>query len=628
MFANLLNKVQKDVHKDIQQATNRRETRATEQVRQEEVKKGASSEEQTLTEEAVKRYIEKHVERNMRVTLDMAKRFFKNYKGTTNLRKWFLKHNDASRELEEILEEGPSRANKIKLAEQLYNPINTITKPNAVHQADLLFLPHDEDDLNEIDQNRHIDIQQYIEGSGLSFEDKEHLAPHRRVHTGLSGGAAKTRPQKRRAIPERDMTEVVVEPELKVPYKYCLTVVDVASRFKGAVPLKTKTAQSVYEGLWKIYKDSPMGWPSILQTDHGSEFVGLKKILRQSKTKIATAVQLEIPFYHLGFVENFNQKLTQKIFRAQREQELRTGATVRSWTAILPSILDDFNKIPQKAIGNLTPNEAMARPEVPQKPDGPPNDSNKLFEDWEKKYADKKHPLGTIVRHYIPKDQYQQTDGDRRIVKDSGNRRTGDPVWSIRKFKVVRTYKPKDMLCDDEGENCKKNRKALWMHDIWPVDRPLPENTGEWRPKGGPSKNHKEHFGFSRSFTYFQLKPVGSGDGTKKKKKKEEVADENIKQTKSAHMKEVLDDPPEEWKEGKPDIVQSPAESSSSPAAAVNNVSSVAGPEHKKPLSTASTKQTQNKPKETVKDKKRKKSSNESIPKKRVKKAKKKKAKK
>ena len=57
-------------------------------------------------------------------------------------------------------------------------------------------------------------------------------------------------------------------------YKYILTGIDVASRFKVVRPLKTKTAKEVCQALEDIYKIRPLKYPEIFQCDNGSEFKG------------------------------------------------------------------------------------------------------------------------------------------------------------------------------------------------------------------------------------------------------------------------------------------------------------------------------------------------------------------
>ena len=78
-----------------------------------------------------------------------------------------------------------------------------VSTPNSVHQADLLFLPHDK------------------------------LPRGRKV------------------------------------YKYALTVVDVASRYKEAEPLTLKISDEVAQAFQKIYRRSPLKWPQMLQVDPG-----------------------------------------------------------------------------------------------------------------------------------------------------------------------------------------------------------------------------------------------------------------------------------------------------------------------------------------------------------------------
>ena len=75
-----------------------------------------------------------------------------------------------------------------------------VSTPNAVHQADLLLLPHD---------------------------------------TLGRGRGRKT-------------------------YKYALTVVDVASRFKEAEPLTSKDSAEVAKSFEKIYKRGSLKWPQLL----------------------------------------------------------------------------------------------------------------------------------------------------------------------------------------------------------------------------------------------------------------------------------------------------------------------------------------------------------------------------
>ena len=48
---------------------------------------------------------------------------------------------------------------------------------------------------------------------------------------------------------------------METKYKYILTGIDVASRYKVARPLQTKKASEVAERLKDIYKAGPLKWP-------------------------------------------------------------------------------------------------------------------------------------------------------------------------------------------------------------------------------------------------------------------------------------------------------------------------------------------------------------------------------
>ena len=63
-------------------------------------------------------------------------------------------------------------------------------------------------------------------------------------------------------------------PQGRKTYKYALTIIDVASRYKEAEPLATKEAKEVADSLERIYRRSPLKWPKLLQVDPKREFRG------------------------------------------------------------------------------------------------------------------------------------------------------------------------------------------------------------------------------------------------------------------------------------------------------------------------------------------------------------------
>ena len=75
------------------------------------------------------------------------------------------------------------------------------------------------------------------------------------------------------------------------PYKYILTGIDVASRYKVTIPLKTKKSGEVAFVLEAIYKKGGLfKYPKTFQCDNGSEFKNkVKKLLEKHNVDIRRA---------------------------------------------------------------------------------------------------------------------------------------------------------------------------------------------------------------------------------------------------------------------------------------------------------------------------------------------------
>ena len=153
-----------------------------------------------------------------------------------------------------------------------------VSVPNEVHQADLLFLPHD-------------------------------------------------RPGRGRKL-----------------YKYALTIVDVASRYKEAEPLATKEAKEVARAVSRIYARGPLQWPKLLQVDPGTEFMGT---VRQLLTKNSVSIRRGRVDIHRdqGIVERFNRTLAERLFGHQQARELlmKSGERSREWVKRLPAVVAALN---------------------------------------------------------------------------------------------------------------------------------------------------------------------------------------------------------------------------------------------------------------------------------------------
>ena len=127
-------------------------------------------------------------------------------------------------------------------------------------------------------------------------------------------------------------------------YSYALTVVDVASRYKEAEPLTSKTAAEVANCLTRIYKQSPLRWLKLLQVDPGREFMGaVSQLLAKHSVQIWRG-RVNI-HRDQGVVERWNRTLAERLFGHQYAQEMRLPSGQRSteWVARLPSVVAALN---------------------------------------------------------------------------------------------------------------------------------------------------------------------------------------------------------------------------------------------------------------------------------------------
>ena len=227
-----------------------------------------------------------------------------------------------------------------------------VATPNSVHQADLLFLPHDK------------------------------------------------------------------LPRGKKIYKYALTVVDIASRYKEAEPLTSKNSDEVAKAFQSIYKRSPLTWPNMLQVDPGREFMGaVTKEMEKHKTYIRRG-RTEI-HRDQAIVERFNRTLAERLFGHQYAAEmlLPEGKRSTEWVKRLPDVVGALNNEVTSLIGKK-PAVAIKEKEVSSQPS---TKYNRPVGANEKKLP----PLINVRYLYQPGEL------------EGGTKRATDPIWSLKVYQVV-----------------------------------------------------------------------------------------------------------------------------------------------------------------------------------------------
>ena len=148
-------------------------------------------------------------------------------------------------------------------------------------------------------------------------------------------------------------------------YKFILSGIDAASRYKVARPMKTKQAEDVAEMIANIYKVGPLTYPKILQCDNGSEFKGeVTNLLEKHEVKIQH-VTMKYKHTHTAFLEALNKILAEELFKVQDAQELNDPEKIPStWVKQIYGLVEWLNDTKSQMTG-MKPKDAIELKKVP-----------------------------------------------------------------------------------------------------------------------------------------------------------------------------------------------------------------------------------------------------------------------
>ena len=207
-------------------------------------------------------------------------------------------------------------------------------------------------------------------------------------------------------------------------YKYALTVVDVASRYKAAEPLASKESEEVSRGFARIYRRGPLKWPQLLQVDPGGEFMeAVTKTMENNKTAISRG-RTEI-HRDQAIVERFNRTLAERLFGHQYavEMHLPSGRST-AWVKRLPDVVSALINEVTRLTGRK-PAQAIKEKAISSKPATPYMRPVGVYE--------KKLPLQAHVRYlYYPGEL------------EGGGRRATDPIWSLKVYNIQKVVTKPD----------------------------------------------------------------------------------------------------------------------------------------------------------------------------------------
>jgi hypothetical protein len=138
-------------------------------------------------------------------------------------------------------------------------------------------------------------------------------------------------------------------------YKYILCIVDVYSRKVWAYKMKNKDNINVFESFKQFIKDSNIEKykPTRIMSDHDSTFTSsqFKEIL--NKYDMIQNLNIKDDHHALGLVDSFARTLKKTFTRIF----LSNGNS--NWIKHIDEIIDNFNKMPNSAINDITPNDAF-----------------------------------------------------------------------------------------------------------------------------------------------------------------------------------------------------------------------------------------------------------------------------
>lgn len=258
--------------------------------------------------------------------------------------------------------------------------------------------------------------------------------------------------------------------------RYALVVVDAASRFKAAEPLKTKTAGVVLAALERIWARTPLKPPQVLKLDSGKEFEGaFRKRMEELGVKLRIAPKGD--HRAQSMVESANGALARRLFGPMRTEEMKrfreTGAKIvdRKWVANLQPVIDAMNS-EKTALTGESPEDAIKQklviPLASHAPPEKPLKDQVLLEE------------GVRVRVLLPEPE------------DGGSFRATDNQFSTKVYKISNySVKPQRPISYQVEPQDKLTRGRWFVRGMLLVDTsaPTPQAPADRDDQAEPAAN-------------------------------------------------------------------------------------------------------------------------------------------
>ncbi|RUS68513.1 hypothetical protein EGW08_023725 [Elysia chlorotica] len=140
-----------------------------------------------------------------------------------------------------------------------------------------------------------------------------------------------------------------IEPASEAGHRYILTLVDYATRYPEAVPLRRIDTETVAEALVDIY--SRLGVPEEILSDQGTQFIS--DCMREVCRLLGVTQSTTTPYHPMcnGLVEKFNGTLKKMLKRLCNEKP-------KQWHRYINALLFAYREVPQEST-HFAPFELM-----------------------------------------------------------------------------------------------------------------------------------------------------------------------------------------------------------------------------------------------------------------------------
>ncbi|KAF0348028.1 hypothetical protein F8M41_015637 [Gigaspora margarita] len=154
-------------------------------------------------------------------------------------------------------------------------------------------------------------------------------------------------------------------------FYYVLLVIDCATRYKDFIFLTSKSSEEVAKAFKSIYdnSDNPLDWPRLLQSDQGHEFMGSVTLIMDEHNVNIRRIKARFRHTSMAMVDRYAGLFELRVFKNQYVIEflLPTGERCRECERFARKIVDNMNDTPTRLIG-MSPNDATKFEQVYSKP--------------------------------------------------------------------------------------------------------------------------------------------------------------------------------------------------------------------------------------------------------------------